>query len=109
MRRYAATSRHPIYLRGTVVFVKERVHALTPSPVVALNRAVVMAEVEQAAAALRVVNSLQLNDYYLFHAIRADLLCRLGQYVHAIEAYEAAIAQAANRLYGRVSLPEAHW
>jgi RNA polymerase sigma-70 factor (ECF subfamily) len=53
--------------------------ALAPSPVVALNRAVAVAEVEGPGAALALVDDLGLDGYHLFHAIRADLLRRLGR------------------------------
>ncbi len=70
--------------------------ALDPGPVVALNRAVAVAEVEGPAAALALVDGLDLDAYYLFHAIRADLLRRLGRDAEAVPAYEAAHARAAN-------------
>jgi RNA polymerase sigma-70 factor (ECF subfamily) len=68
--------------------------ALTPTPVVALNRAVAVAEVDGPAAALALVEGLDLDGYYLFHAIRADLLRRLGRDAEAALAYDAAIARA---------------
>jgi RNA polymerase sigma-70 factor (ECF subfamily) len=67
-----------------------------PSTVVALNRAVALAEVEGPDAALILVDSLNLNGYHLFHAIRADLLRRLGRTTEAARAYEAAIARTGN-------------
>jgi RNA polymerase sigma-70 factor (ECF subfamily) len=70
--------------------------ALAPSPVVALNRAVAVAEVEGPDAALSLVDGLDLGRYYLFHAIRADLLRRLGRNADAAGAYEAAIAGTEN-------------
>jgi len=70
--------------------------ALAPSPVVALNRAVAVAEVEGADAALTIVDGLDLGAYHLFHAIRADLLRRLGRNAEAALAYEAAIARTQN-------------
>jgi RNA polymerase sigma-70 factor (ECF subfamily) len=70
--------------------------ALVPSPVVALNRAVAVAEVEGADAALGLVDRVDLGEYHLFHAIRADLLRRLGRYSEAAPAYEAAIARTQN-------------
>ena len=69
---------------------------LTPTPVVALNRAVAVAEVLGAEPALAVVDGLALDHYYLFHAIRADLLRRLGQKVEAIVEYEKAAALTGN-------------
>jgi RNA polymerase sigma-70 factor, ECF subfamily len=70
--------------------------SLSPSPVVALNRAVAVAEVEGPEAALALVDGLGLRDYYLFHAIRARLLRRLGRDGEAALAYDAAIAHARN-------------
>jgi RNA polymerase sigma-70 factor (ECF subfamily) len=70
--------------------------ALTPSPVVALNRAVAVAEVEGPDAALTLVDALDLDGYHLFHAIRADLLRRLGRNDEAALAYEAALARTEN-------------
>jgi RNA polymerase sigma-70 factor (ECF subfamily) len=63
---------------------------------VALNRAVALAEVEGPASALAQVDKLDLDSYHLFHAIRADLLRRLGRTAEAAKAYDAAIARAAN-------------
>ena len=70
--------------------------SLAPSPVVALNRAVAVAEVEGPDAALTLLDGLELDRYHLFHAIRADLLRRLGRHIEAARAYEAAIARAEN-------------
>ena len=74
----------------------DQLQAMTPSPVVALNRAVAIAEVEGPEQALRLVDGLALDRYYLFHAIRADLLRRLGRIAEAAVAYEAAIAASQN-------------
>nr|WP_042186442.1 sigma-70 family RNA polymerase sigma factor [Kibdelosporangium sp. MJ126-NF4]CEL17283.1 RNA polymerase sigma-70 factor, ECF subfamily [Kibdelosporangium sp. MJ126-NF4]CTQ91487.1 RNA polymerase sigma-70 factor, ECF subfamily [Kibdelosporangium sp. MJ126-NF4] len=68
----------------------------TPTPVVALNRAVAVAEVDGPAAALAVVDELDLARLHLFHAIRADLLRRLGRVDEAALAYGAAIERADN-------------
>ena len=73
-----------------------QLQALAPSPVVALNRAVAVAEVEGPEAALTLVDGLDLAGYHLFHAIRADLLRRLGRNAEASLAYEAAIARTEN-------------
>ncbi|KAA2247294.1 sigma-70 family RNA polymerase sigma factor [Solihabitans fulvus] len=70
--------------------------ACAPTPVVALNRAVAVAETEGPEAALAIVDGLDLPDYRLFHAIRADLLRRLGRTAAAALAYEAAIARTDN-------------
>jgi RNA polymerase sigma-70 factor, ECF subfamily len=71
--------------------------SLAPTPVVALNRAVAVAEVEGPEAALRLVDGLDLGGYYLFHAIRANLLRRLDRKAEAALAYDAAIACSVNR------------
>jgi RNA polymerase sigma-70 factor, ECF subfamily len=70
--------------------------AIAPTPVVALNRAVAVAEVEGPDAALGLVDELDLGEYRLFHAIRADLLKRLGRSAEALAAYDAAIARSQN-------------
>ena len=70
--------------------------SLAPSPVVALHRAVAVAEVEGPSAALGVLDGLDLDGYHLFHAIRADLLRRLGRTAEAAAAYEAALDRTEN-------------
>ena len=70
--------------------------SIAPSPVVALNRAVAVAEVEGPDAALTLVDGLELEGYHLFDAVRADLLRRLGRHAEAARAYESAIARAEN-------------
>jgi RNA polymerase sigma-70 factor, ECF subfamily len=70
--------------------------SLAPSPVVALHRAVAVAEVDGPGAALTLVDGLDLGGYHLFHAIRADLLRRLGRNAEAALAYEAAIELTRN-------------
>jgi RNA polymerase sigma-70 factor, ECF subfamily len=70
--------------------------AMSPTPVVALNRAVAVAEVESPEAALAIVDDLQLPGYGLYHAIRADLLRRHGRMAEAANAYETAISLTDN-------------
>jgi RNA polymerase sigma-70 factor, ECF subfamily len=79
-----------------ILALYDRLLALAPSPVVALNRAVAVAEVEGPEAGLALVDGLDLDGYRLFHAIRADLLRRLGRDAEAVLAYEAAIARTGN-------------
>jgi RNA polymerase sigma-70 factor, ECF subfamily len=67
-----------------------------PSPVVALNRAVALGEVEGPAAGLSAVDGLPLESYYLLHAVRADLLFRLGRSADAVAAYDAALVLTEN-------------
>lgn len=62
----------------------------------ALNRAVALAEVEVADAALAVLDGLELGGYHPFHAARAELLQRLGRSADAVTAYEAALAGTGN-------------
>ena len=82
-----------------IVRLYDQLLAIAPGPVVALNRAVAVAEVEGAQVALALVDGrsdLDLDGYYLFHAIRADLLRRLGRDDEAALAYGAAIARTDN-------------
>jgi RNA polymerase sigma-70 factor, ECF subfamily len=79
-----------------IVQLYDQLMAIAPSPVVALNRAVAVAEVHGPAAALALVDALDLGGFHLFHAIRADLLRRLGRRAEATSAYEAAIELTEN-------------
>jgi RNA polymerase sigma-70 factor (ECF subfamily) len=81
---------------GQILQLYDQLLAVMPTPVVALNRAVALAEVRGAALALESVDTLSLSDYYLFHAVRADLLSRVGRNAEARKAYETAIALTAN-------------
>jgi len=74
----------------------DQLMAFTPSPIVALNRAVAVAEVEGPHAALTLVDRLNLDRYYLFHAIRADFLQHLGRCEEAVLAFDAAIVRCEN-------------
>jgi len=67
---------------------------LTRSPVVELNRAVAVAEIEGAAAALAIVDGLPLDEYQYLHSTRADLLRRLGRADEARGAYRRALELA---------------
>jgi RNA polymerase sigma-70 factor (ECF subfamily) len=81
---------------GQILALYDQLMAVAPTPVVALNRTVALAEVRGPAAALDELGELSLDGYHLFHATRADLLRRLGRREEAAAAYEAAIAGAAN-------------
>ncbi|MEJ8667901.1 MULTISPECIES: RNA polymerase sigma factor [unclassified Streptomyces] len=70
--------------------------AVAPSPVVALNRTVAVAEIDGPAPALDLVDALDLDGYHVFHAVRADLLRRLGRHTEAVREYESALALAEN-------------
>jgi RNA polymerase sigma-70 factor, ECF subfamily len=79
-----------------IVRLYDQLLAFAPNQVVALNRAVALAEVEGPEAALAIVDGLDLGEYHLFHAVRADLLRRLDRNPEAAVAYEAAIARTEN-------------
>jgi RNA polymerase sigma-70 factor (ECF subfamily) len=81
---------------GQIRQLYDHLLALAPSPVVALNRAVAVAETDGPAPALDLVNALDLDDYHVFHAVRADLLRRLGRHTEAVRAYESAIELSQN-------------
>ncbi|MGI5451981.1 RNA polymerase sigma factor [Streptomyces sp. CA-249302] len=76
---------------GQIRQLYDQLMALAPSPVVALNRAVAVAETEGPGPALDLVDALDLDGYHVFHAVRADLLRRLGRDTEALAAYRAAI------------------
>jgi RNA polymerase sigma-70 factor, ECF subfamily len=81
---------------GQILQLYDQLLVVAPSPVAALNRAVAVAEVQGPAAALAIVDALDLDRYYLTHAIRADLLRRLGRHDEAARAYRAALALTGN-------------
>jgi len=81
---------------GQVLALYDQLYAVTPTRVVALNRAVALAEVEGPASALAVVDGLDLDTYHPYHATRADLLRRLGRNPEAVAAYDRAIGLTAN-------------
>ena len=91
---------------GQILQLYDQLLAVAPSPVAALHRAVAVAEVDGPAAALALVDELgaaagqgsgpSLAGYYLFHAIRADLLRRLGRTGEAAAAYDEALALTGN-------------
>jgi RNA polymerase sigma-70 factor (ECF subfamily) len=81
---------------GQILALYDQLLAVAPTPVVALNRAVAVAEVHGPEAALLEVDALDLDGYHLFHATRADLLRRLGRSAEAAGAYDAALALTAN-------------
>ena len=79
-----------------ILTLYDRLMAIAPSAVVALNRAVAVAEVEGAEAALRIVEALELPNYQPYHAVRADLLRRAGRSADAAAAYQVAIEKCGN-------------
>lgn len=83
---------------GQIRLLYDQLLALAPGPVVALNRAVAVAEVDGPGTALALVDALatDLDGYHAFHAVRADLLGRLGRRTEAAAAYETAAARTEN-------------
>jgi RNA polymerase sigma-70 factor (ECF subfamily) len=81
---------------GQVLALYDQLMAMTPTPVVAMNRAVAVAEVHGPAAGLAALEGVDLPRSHLLPAIRADLLRRLGRAAEARAAYDAAIALAGN-------------
>ncbi|HEY2552619.1 MAG TPA: RNA polymerase sigma factor [Streptosporangiaceae bacterium] len=79
-----------------ILALYDQLLACEPTPVVALNRAVAVAEIDGPQAALNLANKLDLDGYYLFHAIRADLLRRLGRTDEAALSYQAALDRTEN-------------
>ena len=79
-----------------VLALYDQLLASAPSPVVALNRAVALAEVAGPEVALLEVDALDLPAYLPFHLTRAELLARLGRAADAVAAYDAALALSTN-------------
>jgi RNA polymerase sigma-70 factor, ECF subfamily len=79
-----------------IVTLYDHLLMFAPTPVVALNRAIAIAEVDGPGPALEIVDDLDLGSYHLFHATRADLLARLGRDDEARTAYDAALALTDN-------------
>ena len=82
---------------GQILALYDQLLAASPTAVVALNRAIALAEVRGPDAALALVDELDLEDYHLFHAARADLLRRLGRPTDAARAYARAADLAPSR------------
>jgi len=79
-----------------ILALYDQLLAIAASPVVALNRAVALAELEGAAPALAAVDALDLESYHLYHSTRAELLARLQRFEEAGAAYDRALALTAN-------------
>ena len=79
-----------------ILALYDQLLTFTPTAVVRLNRAVAVAEVQGPRTALELIDGLSLDGYYVYHAIRADLLRRLGQPHEATAAYQAAIDRTGN-------------
>jgi RNA polymerase sigma-70 factor, ECF subfamily len=79
-----------------IVQLYDQLLAISPTPIASLNRAVAVAELSGPDAGLEAIKACDLDDYYLYHAIRADLLQRAGKAAEALSAYDFAIARAEN-------------
>ncbi len=79
-----------------IVTLYDQLMAIAPTPVVALNRAVAVAEAQNPQTALDLVDELDLPDYHVYHAVRASLLSRLGRTAEARVAYDQAVARTVN-------------
>src|SRR3954451_15487705 len=75
-----------------IAWLYDQLVAISPTPIVHLNRAVAIAERDGPAAGLALMDDLGLDGYHLFHAARAELLRRLGRKSEAAAAYRAALA-----------------
>ena len=85
---------------GQIVRLYDQLLGLSPTPVVALNRAIAVAETDGPAVALVLVDQLDLDRYHLYHATRGDLLARLGDAGAATAAYDRAITLTTNEVEG---------
>ncbi len=81
---------------GQIVALYDQLMAVAPTPVVALNRAVAIAELDGPDVALAIVDELDLSGYHAWHVARAELLRRLGRSTESRGAYAAAIAATDN-------------
>ncbi|MET0866177.1 MAG: RNA polymerase sigma factor [Nakamurella sp.] len=79
-----------------IVALYDLLLTLQPSPVVELHRAVAVAELSGPGHALEIVDAIDLADYYLFHAIRGELLERLGRHADALSSFGRAIEAGPN-------------
>jgi RNA polymerase sigma-70 factor (ECF subfamily) len=84
-----------------IVELYDTLLAMTPTPVVALNRAVAVAEVEGPSQALALIDDLGLEGYHLYHATRAELLRRMGDTEAAEKAYRLAMTMTSNEVERR--------
>jgi RNA polymerase sigma-70 factor (ECF subfamily) len=95
---HTSANRAPDTDWSQVVALYDQLVRIDPSPIVALNRAIAVAELDGPEVALAIVDRLedQLVDYHAFHATRADLLRRLGSTQRSRDAYDRAIELAGN-------------
>jgi RNA polymerase sigma-70 factor, ECF subfamily len=83
---------------GQIVLLYDQLLAIAPSPVIALNRAVAVAEFAGPESALRLLDLIELPQYHLFHAVRADLLRRLERFAEAAVEYQIAVETCPNKI-----------
>ena len=81
---------------GQILALYDQLLAMTPTSIVAMNRAIALGEVRGPKAALDILDGLDLREYHLFHAARADLLRRLGRHDEASQSYARAATLAAS-------------
>ncbi|WP_233557926.1 RNA polymerase sigma factor [Tessaracoccus antarcticus] len=81
-----------------VVTLYDRLALLDPSPIIVLNRAIAVAELDGPEVALATIDRLEdtLAGYHAYHATRADLLRRMGRNQQSCAAYDTAIELAGN-------------
>ncbi|HZX53402.1 MAG TPA: DUF6596 domain-containing protein, partial [Ilumatobacteraceae bacterium] len=79
-----------------IVQLYDQLMAIAPSPIVDLNRAIAIAEIDGPESALAIVERLDLDGYHLFHAVRGDLLERLARHDEAAAAYGRSLELATN-------------
>jgi RNA polymerase sigma-70 factor (ECF subfamily) len=79
-----------------ILALYDQLLTLAPTSVVAMNRAIAVAEVSGPEEALTLLDAVELDDYQPFHATRAELLRRAGRGAEADAAYEAALALTRN-------------
>jgi RNA polymerase sigma-70 factor (ECF subfamily) len=75
----------------------DQLMSIAPSAVIALNRAVAVAEVHGVVDALQLLDAIDLPTYHLYHAVRADLLRRIGRTADAASAYRLALDNCVNK------------
>jgi RNA polymerase sigma-70 factor (ECF subfamily) len=79
-----------------IVQLYDQLLRVAPTPIVRMNRAVALAEIDGPAVGLAALADLPLDDLHLFHAVRADLLVRAGRPAEAVDSYDHAIELATN-------------
>jgi len=79
-----------------IVALYDQLLGFAPTAIIALNRAIAIAQASGPADALAIIDRLDLDRYHLYHATRADLLERLGRPTEAVAAYDRAIELTTN-------------